>query len=95
LLPPYSSAEQRAALEERADFRQREFWIWSRADTHRYFIAGGGNDGEFELLWKLAASGADAMDKSIADRTFAHSGASILYLVAGRKPDARAGGLKK
>jgi hypothetical protein len=32
---------------------------------------------------------------SIADRTFGHSGASILYLVAGRKPDARAGGPEK
>src|SRR5580704_13610072 len=43
-LPPYDSPEQRAALEERADLKQRDFWIWSRDDTHRYFLAGGGRD---------------------------------------------------
>src|SRR5215471_11349843 len=28
-LPPYDSPEQRAVLEERTDFKQRDFWIWS------------------------------------------------------------------
>src|SRR5215467_8217860 len=42
LLPPYDSAVGRAVLDERADFKHRDFWIWSREDTRRYFIAGGG-----------------------------------------------------
>ena len=40
-LPPYDSPEQRAVLEERSDFQQRDFWIWSREDTLRYFLACG------------------------------------------------------
>src|SRR5262249_74810 len=43
-LPPYSSFEERATLEERADLGHREFWIWSREDTQRYFLAGGGRE---------------------------------------------------
>jgi TPR repeat protein len=42
-LPPYDTAAQRAVLKERADFKNRDFWIWSREETHRYFLAGGGS----------------------------------------------------
>jgi len=86
LLPPYDSAAQRAALEERADFKNRDFWIWSREDTRRYFIAGGGGDGEFEALWLAAIRGSDKFDEAIADRRYAGAGAGISYLIAGRKP---------
>jgi SAM-dependent methyltransferase len=88
-LPPYDSIEQRAALEERADFMHRDFWIWSREDTHRYFLAGGGRDGEFDALWSVAIGGADKFDKAIVDRTYAGAGGGIGYLVAGRKPERR------
>ena len=86
LLPPYDSAVGRAVIEERADFKHRDFWIWSREDTRRYFIAGGGRDGEFEALWLVAIGGNDKFDKAIADRTYVGAGAGIGYLVAGRKP---------
>ena len=86
LLPPYDSAEQRAMLEERSDFQQRDFWIWSRADTHRYFLAGGGRADEFDALWAVATCGEAKFDQAIAARTYAGSGAGISYLIAGRKP---------
>jgi len=41
-LPPYSTCEQHAMLEEFQDFESRDFWIWNRADTFRYFLAGRG-----------------------------------------------------
>ncbi len=85
-LPPYDSLEQRAALDERADFDDRDFWIWSRADTLRYFLAGGGREAEFDALWALAVGGKDAFDKAIAERSYAGAGGGIGYLVAGRKP---------
>ena len=87
LLPPYDSAVGRAALEERADFKHRDFWIWSREDTRRYFIAGGGRDGEFEALWLVAIGGNDKFDKAIANRTYVGCrDAGIGYLIAGRAP---------
>ena len=90
LLPPYDSSEQRAMLEEHADLKQRDFWIWSREDTHRYFLAGGGREGEFDALWSVAIGGIDRFDKAIAERTYAGAGGGIGYLVAGRKPGPRA-----
>jgi SAM-dependent methyltransferase len=90
-LPPYDSPEQRAVLEERADLKHREFWIWSREDTHRYFLAGGGGrDDEFDALWSVAIGGNDRFDQAIAGRTYAGAGGCITYLVAGRKPGLRA-----
>src|SRR5262249_36296286 len=86
LLPPYDGPEQRATLEERSDFRHRGFWIWSPEDTRRYFLAGGGLDGEFDTLWSAAVGGSDKIDKAIADRTYAGAGAAITCLVAARKP---------
>jgi hypothetical protein len=90
-LPPYDSPEQRAVLEERADLRHRDLWGgWSREDTHRYFLAGGGGrDDEFDALWSVAISGNERFDKAIAVRTYAGAGGCITYLIAGRKPGLR------
>src|SRR5262249_43017371 len=84
-LPPYGSPEQRAALEESADFKDRDFWIWSREDTQRYFRAGGGRADEFDALWSVAIGGSDKFDEAIAARTYASAGGSVSYLIAGRK----------
>ena len=45
-LPPYDTSEQRAMREEMLDFGGRDFWIWNRADTYRYFLAGGEVDAD-------------------------------------------------
>jgi len=88
-LPPYDSPEQRAVLEERSDFQQRDFWIWSREDTLRYFLAGGGREEDFEALWSVATGGRDKFDKAVVDRTYASAGGGVGYLVVGRKPGLR------
>jgi SAM-dependent methyltransferase len=84
-LPPYSAPEQRAMLEERKDFEARDFWIWNRSDTFRYFLAGGGAAAQFDALWNLVTSGAERFETAVADRTYSHPGAVINYLVAGRR----------
>lgn len=85
-IPPYEGPEQRAIIEERVNWKSRSFWIWSREDTHRYFLAGGGRHDEFNALWSVAISGGDKFDKAIADRTYTTAGATVGYLVSGRKP---------
>ncbi len=88
LLPPYGSPDQRATLEERDDFEARDFWIWSRHDTRRYFLAGGGSDGELDHLWAIAMSGSGELRKAVAEGTYASAGGVVCYIVAGRKPAA-------
>jgi len=84
--PPYGSPEERVTLEERADLKHRGFWLWSREDTYRYFLAGDGREGEFDALWSLAIASDRKFDKAIAEGTYAGAGGGIFYLVAGRKP---------
>jgi hypothetical protein len=74
-------------LEERADLEHREFWLWSREDTHRYFLAGGGREEDFDALWSVAIASDRKFDQAIAERTYAGAGGDISYLVAGRKPE--------
>jgi SAM-dependent methyltransferase len=89
LLPPYDGPEARAMVDEVADLQHRDFWIWSREDTHRYFLAGGGRADEFDALWSTTMSGGAKLHKAIADRTYAGAGGGLGYLVAGRKPGLR------
>ena len=84
-LPPYGTQEQRAMLEERKDFEARDFWIWNRDDTLRYFLAGGGVDAQFDALWASVTGGVERFENAVSDRTYSHSGAALHYLVAGRK----------
>ncbi|WP_437287836.1 class I SAM-dependent methyltransferase [Sorangium sp. So ce406] len=86
LLPPYRSAEQRATVEEIADFARREFWIWSRGDTHRYFLAGGGEEQEFEGCWAAAMAAAQRTAEAIASKRYASAGGGVGYVVSGTKP---------
>lgn len=90
IVPPYDSPEQRAMFEEHADFSRRDFWIWSREDTRRYFLAGGGQADEFDALWSVATSGNNRFDQAIAERTYSGAGGGVAYLVAGRKPQCEA-----
>jgi SAM-dependent methyltransferase len=84
-LPPYDTPEQRAMLEERQDFDTRDFWIWNRDDTLRYFLAGGGVAAQFDVLWTSVNGGGERFEKAVADRTYSHSAVALNYLVAGRK----------
>jgi SAM-dependent methyltransferase len=86
LIPPYDTPEQRAGLEEGFDTTDRDFWVWSRADTQRYFLAGGGHETEFDQLWSIAMGDSEKLKKALSDRTYSNSGAAIQYVVAGRKP---------
>ena len=84
LIPPYDDPEARANVDELRDFSERELWIWSREDTHRYFHAGGGEP--FERFWTLAIAQQQRTSTAIAQGTFAAAGGSVVYLVSGRKP---------
>jgi ubiquinone/menaquinone biosynthesis C-methylase UbiE len=84
-LPPYGTPEQRAMVEERKDFEARDFWIWNRGETLRYFLAGGGAAAQFDALWNFVTSGAERIEAAVSNRTYSHSGAAISYLVAGKK----------
>lgn len=85
LIPPYTSPHERATVDEIIDFAGRDFWLWSRSDTMRYFLAGGGLESEFESSWTTAMTAAKREAAAIKDRTLTTAGGAVCYLVSGTK----------
>jgi hypothetical protein len=84
---PYRTPGQTAPLEERRDFDTRGFWIWSRDDTLRYFLAGGGVKAEFEAPWASVTRRAERFETAIAERTYpADARREIHHLHQGGSP---------
>jgi SAM-dependent methyltransferase len=86
LVPPYSTPAERAQVKDLEEMDANDFWMWSRADTQRYFLAGGGAPTEFDALWAKARTTFRAELASVRAGTLHQAGGSVCYLVAGRKP---------
>jgi SAM-dependent methyltransferase len=85
LVPPYDTPRERAIVEELRDWARREFWIWDRADTSRYFLAGHGQEADFDRFWQLAMLFRRQLCAAIENQNFTGAGGALFYLVAGRK----------
>lgn len=85
LLPPYTSAAEQALRTQIIEWADRDFWIWSREDTRRYFLAGGGSAPEFESHWKLAMGLSRTEADALRAGRYHGAGGSICYLVSGTK----------
>jgi SAM-dependent methyltransferase len=86
MVPPYDSDEQRALIKVHVEEGEYGGWGWSRQETRRYYLAGGGNEAEFGDAWERRVAENRAAVSSIEDGTFLAAGGPILYLVAGRRP---------
>lgn len=85
LIPPYADAAQQALKSQILDWSTRDFWIWSKDDSRRYFTAGGGTPDEFDRLWLLAMHLAQEEAQHLRDQTYHTAGGGLCYIVAGQK----------
>jgi len=85
LIPPYAGPAQQAQRAQSLDWDEREFWVWSREETHTYFLAGGGTEPEFERLWTLARETSRRVATAIRAGTEEQTGAGFFFLISGRK----------
>jgi len=86
LFPPYADRAQEALRKQVLDWDERDFWCWGEAETRRYFLAGGGSEGDFERLWKRALAGSHEIAAALRAGTEHQAGGNVGYLVSGRKP---------
>lgn len=84
-LPPYGSPAQRAQRAQLLEFDEREFWIWSREETHRYFVAGGGDEAEFERCWAVVRAATRRVANALRAGTEELVGSGAFFLVSGRR----------
>ena len=86
LVPPYASREQQATAAELAGWADREFWIWSREDTRRYFAAGGGTAARFAELWPVVTASLRRVAAALRARTERSASTGLFFLISGRRP---------
>ena len=86
MLPPYDTDEQRALKEQFAHDAERGAWGWSRDQAREYFVAGGGDEADFDAMWERRMAEARRDAAAIDAGTFHSAGGDILYLVAARQP---------
>jgi ubiquinone/menaquinone biosynthesis C-methylase UbiE len=84
MYPPYDKPHQRAELAQLRDWHARAHWVWDRGTTLQYYLAGGGDEHEFEGLWQQAGRQMGAEIAAMEAGTYHCGNASITYLVSGR-----------
>ena len=89
VFPPYAAAAQRAFVDEERDRLARRLWIWSEADTRRYFLAGGGAEADFAAHFARALASRERIVRGLDDGTYHGIAGGAFYLVAGRKSRGR------
>ncbi len=85
IFPPYASGEQRAFTEDARDRSTRRLWIWSEAETRRFFLAGGGSEREFGVHFERGLAAAKQVVAGLNNGTYHGVGGGAFFLVAGRK----------
>ncbi len=85
MYPPYDKPFQRAELAQLKDWHARGHWVWDRTTTRQYYLAGGGDEHEFEGCWQQAGRQMGAEIAAMDAGTYHCGNASITYLVSGRK----------
>jgi SAM-dependent methyltransferase len=86
ILPPYTSSASRALAESAQDLASRGLWMWDRETTRRYFIAGGGQEAEFEKLWTATLGFLRRVADAFSEGRYACASSGLCYLIWGRKP---------
>ncbi len=86
LFPPYASREQQVSKQLYLDWVERG--RWSRGESLRYFLAGGGTEQAFATYWMQMLQKNKAVEQSLLKEEFYTSGGAVMYLVSGRKPNA-------
>lgn len=85
LFPPYGAPEQKALINDIEQWFEsgHEF---TKDETRRNFLAGGGQDSEFDDLWVRELARREQLRTAIREKTYDDGGGPLLYVVAGSKP---------
>jgi ubiquinone/menaquinone biosynthesis C-methylase UbiE len=86
MVPPYDEEGQRVHAAQRAEFsKQGVWWGISGEEALRYFVAGGGLEGEFDPVWTQLLEQQRSEVRSAARHELHTAGGDIHYIVGGRR----------
>jgi SAM-dependent methyltransferase len=86
MVPPYNEEGQRVHASQRAEFSEQGLW-WgvARDEAQRYFVAGGGIEGEFDQIWGQLLEQQQSEVDAAARGDLHTAGGDIHYIVGGRR----------
>lgn len=84
-IPPYASKEQQVNIQQIRDWTKRRFIGWERDEVRGYFMAGGGEEKEFDRYYDGALLDAEKTLVAMEDGSYHGAGGMITYLISGRK----------
>ncbi len=85
IYPPYDSKEQKVLISQSKDWSEKEFWIWDKNETKKYYLAGNGNPDLFDFFWDIAMKSSKENVEAINNKNFHSAGGGMMYLVSGYK----------
>lgn len=86
LTPPYSSSAQQALRASMLEDVDRDRWLGRTAsDTRRYYLAGGGDENEFEPRWQRRLSEAHEAVRQLNANQLHTAGGGLQYVISGRR----------
>jgi len=86
LFPPYEGSRQQSLIEEFRDNVKKDFWIWNKENSKKYYLAGGGDPDKFEFYWKKALYRQNnIVVNGVQKGTFATAGGKVTYCISARK----------
>jgi SAM-dependent methyltransferase len=84
-VPPYAGAEQQAlagAVLERAG---TSGFGWSHSEARRLFLAGGGDEGDFDQLYERRVADSERAAAAVRDGWFHSAGGVLMYVIGARR----------
>jgi SAM-dependent methyltransferase len=85
MIPPYRSKEEQILLKQIMEWDSKEILVWPLDETRRYFLAGGGAESDFEILWQKLLKSSKQSLEFFKNETISSTGATVMYLISGRK----------
>lgn len=85
VFPPYDTEPQRALIDDAEDRWSRRLWIWSEAETRRFFLAGGGAEEQFAAAYARGLEAANKVVQAVRDGTYHATHGGAFFVVSGRK----------
>ncbi|MFZ2237393.1 MAG: class I SAM-dependent methyltransferase [Dokdonella sp.] len=89
LNPPYASEDQQAVIRDTVEWFESSP-DFSRDESLRQYVAGGGDKFEFDGHWMRELQSRRAYLDSLREGTFDSASGVLMYVVAGRKPNVAA-----
>jgi len=84
-IPPYDTKEEKVWLAQLETWKNDEVLIWPKAETKKYFIAGGGKESDFENIWKKCMESKRSTSDMFQQNKLSGAGGYINYLISGIK----------